>query len=127
MGLSVKTLNEEEFFYGHKACAGCGGSLAVRIALKVLGEHSGKVLVSSTKSMTGHLLGAAGGIEGVVSVLAIYNNLVPPTINLENPSPGCDLDYVPDHAREVEVNAALSNTFGFGGHNATIVFKKFNG
>lgn len=92
---------------------------------RALGEHAGKVLVSSTKSMTGHLLGAAGGIEGIASVLAIYNGVVPPTINYENPDPDCDLDYVPNQAREVEVQAALSNTFGFGGHNATIVFKKF--
>lgn len=92
---------------------------------RALGEHAGKVLVSSTKSMTGHLLGASGGIEGIASVLAIYNGIVPPTINYEQPDPYCDLDYVPNQAREVEVQAALSNTFGFGGHNATIVFKKF--
>ncbi|MDA8211567.1 MAG: beta-ketoacyl synthase N-terminal-like domain-containing protein, partial [Clostridia bacterium] len=92
---------------------------------RALGEHAGKVLVSSTKSMTGHLLGAAGGIEGIASVMAIYNGIVPPTINYEQPDPYCDLDYVPGYAREVEVQAALSNTFGFGGHNATIVFKKF--
>lgn len=99
-----------------------GETLAIK---KLWGEDAGKVLVSSTKSMTGHLLGAAGGIEGIACTLAIYNNIVPPTINLDNPDEGCDLDYVPHKAREVDVKAAISNTFGFGGHNATIAIKKY--
>ncbi len=91
----------------------------------VFGEHAYKVAVSSTKSMTGHLLGAAGGVEAVISALSIYHDVVPPTINLENPDPECDLDYVPNKKREMTVNYALSNSFGFGGTNACLLFKKF--
>jgi len=89
-----------------------------------LGDHAKKVMVSSTKSMTGHTLGAAGGIEAVYSVLAIDRGAVPPTINYEEPDPECDLDYVPNQAREAEVKVAMSNSFGFGGTNATLLFKK---
>jgi 3-oxoacyl-[acyl-carrier-protein] synthase II len=92
---------------------------------KTLGDHAQKVAISSTKSMTGHLLGGAGGIEGVASVLAIKNNIAPPTINLVTPDPECDLDYVPNHARSMPINVAMSNSFGFGGHNVTLVFKKY--
>lgn len=90
-------------------------------------EASQKILVSSTKSMTGHLLGGSGGIEAVASVLAIAHDRVPPTINLENPDPECDLDYVPHESRAHEVNVALSNSFGFGGHNVTLAFRKYPG
>jgi 3-oxoacyl-[acyl-carrier-protein] synthase II len=89
-----------------------------------LGDHASKVMVSSTKSMTGHTLGAAGGIEAVYSVLAIDRGVVPPTINYDEPDPECDLDYVPNQARDAKVNVALSNSFGFGGTNATLLFKK---
>jgi 3-oxoacyl-[acyl-carrier-protein] synthase II len=89
------------------------------------GEHVQRLAVSSTKSMTGHLLGAAGGIEGVFSVLAIHHKTLPPTINYVNPDPDCDLDYVPNEARETEVRYALSNSFGFGGTNAALLFKRF--
>lgn len=92
---------------------------------KVLGERAKSVAISSTKGVTGHLLGAAGGIESIACALAIVNSIVPPTINLENPDPECDLDYVPNKARNMEVNVALSNSLGFGGHNATLAFKKF--
>jgi 3-oxoacyl-[acyl-carrier-protein] synthase II len=92
---------------------------------KTLGDHAYKITVSSTKSMTGHLLGGAGGIEGVASVMAVANDRVPPTINLENPDPDCDLDYIANQSREQVVNVALSNSFGFGGHNVTLAFKKF--
>lgn len=92
---------------------------------EVLGEHAYKVAISSTKSMTGHLLGAAGGVEAIFSVLAIKEGIIPPTINYETPDPDCDLDYVPNKARQQEVNVALSNSLGFGGHNATILFKKY--
>ncbi|KAF0816869.1 3-oxoacyl-[acyl-carrier-protein] synthase, KASII [Bacillus sp. ZZV12-4809] len=96
------------------------------LAIKeVFGEHAYKLAVSSTKSMTGHLLGAAGGIEAIFTVLAMKEGILPPTINLENPDPECDLDYVPNEAREKEIKAAMSNSLGFGGHNATIVFKKY--
>lgn len=92
---------------------------------KVLGAHARNITISSTKSMTGHLLGGAGGIEGVAAAMAVANDRVPPTINLETPDPECDLDYVANESREQEVQVALSNSFGFGGHNVTLAFKKF--
>lgn len=96
------------------------------VAIKeVLGEYAYKVAVSSTKSMTGHLLGAAGGLEAAVCVLAINRGIIPPTINLETPDPECDLDYVPNTARKADVAVALTNSIGFGGHNATLIFERF--
>ena len=92
---------------------------------KAFGESSKKVMVSSTKSVTGHLLGAAGGVEFVACCLAIKEGVVPPTINYEYPDPDCDLDYVPNTARKVQVNACMSNSLGFGGHNASLIVKKF--
>lgn len=92
---------------------------------EVFGKQAHKLAVSSTKSMTGHLLGAAGGVEAIFTVLAIKECILPPTINLENPDPECDLDYVPNEARKQEVRAAISNSLGFGGHNATIAFKRY--
>ncbi len=92
---------------------------------KVFGDHARKVLISSTKSMTGHLLGAAGGVEAVVSVKTILTGEVPPTINLENPDPDCDLDYVPNVKRHADIRAVLSDNLGFGGQNAALVFRKF--
>jgi 3-oxoacyl-[acyl-carrier-protein] synthase II len=89
------------------------------------GEHAKRLAISSTKSMTGHLLGAAGGIETIATALAIKEGIVPPTINLENPDPDCDLDYVPNEARKMRVRVALSNSLGFGGHNATIALKEY--
>ena len=91
---------------------------------RAFGDHAYRLAVSSTKSMTGHLLGAAGGIEAIYSALAVHHQLAPPTINLDTPDPDCDLDYVPGTAREVEIDAALSNSFGFGGTNGTLVFRK---
>ncbi|MDH4096911.1 MAG: beta-ketoacyl-ACP synthase II [Nitrospira sp.] len=93
----------------------------------VFGERAYGIPVSSTKSMTGHLLGAAGGIEAVFSILALARGIIPPTINLENPDPACDLDYVPNKARPVAIKAALSNSFGFGGVNACLIFKRVDG
>jgi 3-oxoacyl-[acyl-carrier-protein] synthase II len=92
---------------------------------QVFGEHAYKMKVSSTKSMHGHLLGAAGAVEAAACLLAIKHGIVPPTINYETPDPECDLDYVPNHAVKAEINAALSNTFGFGGHNASLVVKRY--
>ena len=101
------------------------GDVAETMALKLaMGNHASNVAVSSTKSMTGHLLGAAGGIEAVFSVLAIRDQILPPTINLENPDPECDLDYVANVARNAPVEYAMSNSFGFGGTNGTLIFKK---
>ncbi len=98
------------------------GDLAETLAIKtVFGGHAKELAVSSTKSMTGHLLGAAGGVEGVYTTLAVYHGILPPTINLEHPDPECDLDYVPGSARERKIRVAMSNSFGFGGTNGTIV------
>lgn len=91
------------------------------------GEHAYKLVINSTKSMTGHLLGAAGGVEAVATILSLINNKVPPTINLTNPDPECDLNYSANKLTEKEINCAISNTFGFGGHNASLLFKKFEG
>ena len=104
------------------------GDLAETIATKtIFGDHAHKLAVSSTKSMTGHLLGAAGGVEAIFSLLSVRDGIMPPTINLESPSEGCDLDYVPNTARETNVNIAVSNSFGFGGTNGSLVFRKFTG
>jgi 3-oxoacyl-[acyl-carrier-protein] synthase II len=101
------------------------GDIAETVAMKrLLGEQAKKVAVSSTKSMTGHLLGAAGGIEAVFSILALQDQVAPPTINLQNQDPQCDLDYVPNAARPMKLRAALSNSFGFGGTNGTLVFNR---
>jgi len=99
------------------------GDLAETLAVKtVFGKHADSLLVSSTKSMTGHLLGGAGGVEAVFSVLALHDQIAPPTINLDNPSEGCDLDYVPHTSRQAKLSVSMSNSFGFGGTNGTLVF-----
>ncbi|MBM3217955.1 MAG: beta-ketoacyl-ACP synthase II [Candidatus Rokubacteria bacterium] len=94
---------------------------------RVFGDHARKLAISSTKSMTGHLLGAAGGVEAIATALALHHGLLPPTINYETPDPDCDLDYVPNQARKQDVEVALSNAFGFGGTNATLAFRKYRG
>ena len=102
------------------------GDKAETMAIKrAFGDHAYQVAVSSTKSMTGHLLGGAGGLEAGITVLAIRDQIAPPTINLENPDPACDLDYVPNHARPIKIEYALSNSFGFGGTNGSLIFKKY--
>lgn len=102
------------------------GDVAESVAVRtVFGEHADKLAVSSTKSMIGHLLGAAGSVEAAFSVLAIRDNIAPPTINLDNPDPACDLDYVPHKAREMPVDVALSNSFGFGGTNGSLIFRRY--
>ncbi|MGH9584655.1 MAG: beta-ketoacyl-ACP synthase II [Bryobacteraceae bacterium] len=104
------------------------GDRAETIALKrAFGEHAKRLAVSSTKSMTGHLLGGAGGLEAGITVLAIRDQIAPPTINYEHPDPTCDLDYVPNHARPIEIEHALSNSFGFGGTNGCLIFSRFHG
>ncbi len=101
------------------------GDLAETLAMKrAFGDHAYKMMVSSTKSMTGHLLGAAGGVEAIFSVLALRDDIIPPTINLDEPGEGCDLDYVPNVARQKRIDVALSNGFGFGGTNGTLVFRR---
>jgi 3-oxoacyl-[acyl-carrier-protein] synthase II len=115
--------SEVDYINAHATSTGLG-DLAETIAIKrALGEHAKKVAVSSTKSMTGHLLGAAGVVEAIFSILAIRDGILPPTINLENPDEGCDLDYVPRTARKARVRVALSNSFGFGGTNGSLVFR----
>lgn len=102
------------------------GDPAETAAIKsVFGDRAKKLAVSSTKSMTGHLLGASGAIETIAATLAVHHNVVPPTINYETPDPKCDLDYVPNEAREIPVEIAISNSFGFGGHNAVLILRKF--
>ena len=100
-----------------------GESIAIK---RAFGEHAKKVAISSTKSMTGHLLGAAGGVEAVFSILAMRDQVAPPTINLDNPDPECDLDYVPNKARKMKIDVVLSNSFGFGGTNGTLVFRRLS-
>ena len=104
------------------------GDRAESDAIKTtFGDHAYKLVVSSTKSMTGHLLGAAGGVEAIFTILAMRDSVVPPTINLDNPGEGCDLDYVPNSARDTKIQHALSNSFGFGGTNGTLIFSRFTG
>ena len=101
------------------------GDIAETRAIKTtFGPHAHKVAISSTKSQLGHLLGASGGVEAVAAAMAIHSNMIPPTINLDNPDPECDLDYVPHKARDLKVTYAMSNSFGFGGHNASLLMKK---
>jgi len=100
------------------------GDLAETMAVKrAMGDHAYKLVVSSTKSMTGHLLGAAGGIEAIFSILALRDQVIPPTINLDNQDPECDLDYVANTARDLKLEVSMSNSFGFGGTNGTCIFK----
>lgn len=118
--------NQVDYINAHGTSTQANDSNETKAIKKALGERASQITVSSTKSMTGHLLGGSGGIEAVATVMAIANNRVPPTINLENLDPDCDLDYVPNSSREQEVNVALSNSFGFGGHNVTLAFKKYS-
>jgi 3-oxoacyl-[acyl-carrier-protein] synthase II len=117
--------SEINYINAHGTSTKSGDELETNAIKTVFGEHAYRIAVSSTKSMTGHLLGAAGGMEAVITILSIFQDIVPPTINLENPDPECDLDYVPHKARHMTVNYALTNSFGFGGTNACLLFTKF--
>lgn len=113
------------YINAHGTSTKAGDEIETYAIKTVFGEYAYKIPVSSTKSMTGHLLGAAGGVESVISILSIKDDIIPPTINLDTPDPECDLDYVPKQARRTTVNYALSNSFGFGGTNACLLFRKF--
>jgi len=121
-------VNPEEVNYinAHGTSTKYGDELETVAIKNVFGRHAYELCVSSTKSMTGHLLGASGGVEGAICALSIFNGIVPPTINLEEPDPECDLDYVPNNSRPLDINVAISNSFGFGGTNACIVLKKYS-
>jgi 3-oxoacyl-[acyl-carrier-protein] synthase II len=127
MAINDAGLNPDEIDYvnAHGTSTEYNDKFETLAIKEVFGEHAYKLAISSTKSMTGHLLGAAGGIEAIFSVLAIRDSMLPPTINYETPDPECDLDYVANKARPKEIKASMSNSLGFGGHNATIVFRKF--
>ncbi len=114
-----------DYVNAHGTSTPIGDAIETTALKRVFGERAEKVPVSSTKSMTGHLLGGAGGLEAGISVLALRDQILPPTINYENPDPACDLDYVPNHARKATVNYALSNSFGFGGTNASLLLKRW--
>ena len=117
-------LEDVQYINAHGTSTQAGDVAEVKGIRSVFGAHAEKLMVSSTKSMTGHLLGAAGGVEAIFSILAMRDSVAPPTINLENPGEGCDLDFVPNTAREAKLDIALSNSFGFGGTNGTLVFRK---
>lgn len=116
---------EIDYVNAHGTSTPLGDIAETQAIKKIFGEHAPKLAVSSTKSMTGHLLGAAGGIEAIICALSMERGVIPPTINLVDPDPECDLDYVPNKAVKREVKAAISNSFGFGGHNATILLRRF--
>jgi 3-oxoacyl-[acyl-carrier-protein] synthase II len=127
MAITDSGLNPEDIDYinAHGTSTEYNDKFETLAVKEVLGDHAYKVAMSSTKSMTGHLLGAAGGVEAIFTVLAMKDGILPPTINYQTPDPDCDLDYVTNAARPKEIKAAMSNSLGFGGHNATIVFKKY--
>jgi len=127
MALHDAGLTPEEIDYinAHGTSTEYNDKFETMAVKEVFGDHAYKLAMSSTKSMTGHLLGAAGGVEAIFSVLALKEGILPPTINYETPDPNCDLDYVTDGARKQDINTVMSNSLGFGGHNATIVFKQY--
>ncbi|MGA2846286.1 MAG: beta-ketoacyl-ACP synthase II [Candidatus Acidiferrales bacterium] len=121
------TPNDVSYVNAHGTSTPIGDAIETAALKRVFGERAKKVPISSTKSMTGHLLGGAGGLEAGISVLALRDQIMPPTANYENPDPACDLDYIPNHARKAAVHYALSNSFGFGGTNASLIFKLWDG
>lgn len=127
MALKSAGLQPEDLDYinAHGTSTPAGDKSETTAVKKALGEHASKIAVSSTKSMTGHLLGAAGGVEAVICALSLENQIMAPTINIDNQDEACDLDYVPNVARKANLNVVMSNSFGFGGHNASVILKKF--
>jgi len=121
-------LNKEDIHYlnAHGTSTPLGDAAETQGIKLSFGDQAGKLAISSTKSMVGHLLGAAGGVEAIYTIMAIRDQVAPPTINVLNPSTDCDLDFVPNEARPMKINAALSNSFGFGGTNGTLAFTRFN-
>jgi 3-oxoacyl-[acyl-carrier-protein] synthase II len=119
--------HEISYINAHGTATPLGDPAETHAIKRALGEQAYRIPISSTKSMTGHLAGGAGALEAAVCVQALRTDTIPPTINLETPDPACDLDYVPNRARRVEVDIAISNSFGFGGHNATLVFRAYQG
>ncbi len=129
MALNSAGMNVDDIDYinAHGTSTPLNDVVETRAIKKVFGDHASQLAISSTKSMTGHMLGGAGGIEAVFSALSLHHQTIPPTANLQNPDPQCDLDYVPGAARETGIRAVMSNSFGFGGTNAVIVMKRFGG
>lgn len=117
--------DQVDYINAHGTSTPYNDSTETQAIKTTFGEHAYKVAISSTKSMTGHTLGAAGAVESVISIQSILNGIIPPTINLHHPDPGCDLDYVPNEARHATVNVAMSNSMGFGGHNTCLIFKRY--
>jgi 3-oxoacyl-[acyl-carrier-protein] synthase II len=120
------TPDKVDYINAHGTSTPYNDKLETMAIKRLFGEHAYKVAISSTKSMTGHLLGAAGGVEAVVSALAIRHQMIPPTINYDTPDPECDLDYVPNEKRAAKIDYVLSNSFGFGGTNGALLFKQFS-
>jgi 3-oxoacyl-[acyl-carrier-protein] synthase II len=114
-----------DYINAHGTSTELNDKIETKAIKKVFGDHASEVPISSIKSMIGHAMGAAGALEAIACVLSVNTDWVPPTINYEEPDPDCDLDYVPNQARQFPVRVAISNSFGFGGHNAVLAFKKF--
>ena len=115
-----------DYLNAHATSTEIGDKIETSAIKQAFGDHAYKLAVSSSKSMTGHLLGGAGGLEAGITILAIRDQIAPPTINLNNPDPECDLDYIANHARPMNIDYALSNSFGFGGTNASLIFKRYS-
>ncbi|MBN2301376.1 MAG: beta-ketoacyl-[acyl-carrier-protein] synthase II, partial [Lentisphaerae bacterium] len=130
MKLAIKdaglSINDIDYINAHGTSTQLNDKIETTAIKTAFSEHAKKIMVSSSKSMTGHLLGAAGGIEAAICALAIQKGVIPPTINQETPDPDCDLDYVPNTARDFRIRACLSNSLGFGGHNACLLFKRID-
>jgi len=116
--------DQVDYINAHGTSTPAGDAVESNAIKRAFGEHARHLAVSSTKSMVGHMLGAAGGVEAIFCILALRDQVAPPTINLENPDPECDLDYVPNEARQMKIDIALSNSFGFGGTNGSLIFRR---